>query len=78
MSTLAQAKTPLAKNVSFRAGRMYVLLSDGREIGVPVAWFPRLDHAAPSQLANWRFTGGGLGIHFPDLDEDISIAGLLG
>ena len=52
-------------------------LSDGRTITAPLAWFPRLRHAQPAELANWRFVGGGLGIHWADLDEDISVAQLL-
>jgi len=50
---------------------------DGRTITVPVAWFPRLLHGAPVKRSNWRLIGSGEGIHWPDLDEDISVAGLL-
>jgi hypothetical protein len=52
-------------------------LSDGRAVSVPLAWYPRLAHATPAERANWRFIGCSEGIHWPDLDEDISIAGLL-
>ena len=52
-------------------------LADGRTITVPLAWFPRLLHATPSQRANWKLSGGGFGIHWPDLDDDLSSEGLL-
>ena len=50
---------------------------DGREINVPLTWFPKLSNATTEQLNNWHFIGRGLGIHWEDLDEDISIEGLL-
>ncbi|HEX4954978.1 MAG TPA: DUF2442 domain-containing protein [Thermoanaerobaculia bacterium] len=52
-------------------------LADGRTITVPLVWYPRLLHATPAQRANWRLAGGGFGIHWPDVDEDLSAAGLL-
>ncbi len=52
-------------------------LVDGRTITVPVAWFPRLIAATPKQRKNWRVSAGGFGIHWPDLDEDLSVEGLL-
>ena len=52
-------------------------LSDGRTISVPVAWYPRLLHATARERAKWQFTGKGQGIHWDDLDEDISVEGLL-
>ena len=52
-------------------------LADGRSLTVPLAWFPRLLHATPEQRANWRIGGGGFGIHWPDIDEDLSSQGLL-
>jgi hypothetical protein len=54
-----------------------VVLADGRELAVPLEWFPRLRDATPEQRRNWRFIGRGQGIHWPDVDEDISVAGLL-
>ena len=54
-----------------------VELADGRSISVPLAWFPKLLRATPAQRANWRISGGGFGIHWPDLDEDLSSEGLL-
>ncbi len=52
-------------------------LLDGRSITVPLAWYPRLLHATPKQGTNWRIAGGGYGIHWPDIDEDLSSEGLL-
>ena len=52
-------------------------LSDGRTISVPLAWYPRLAHGTEQERANWRLIGGGHGIHWPDLDEDVSVEGLL-
>ena len=52
-------------------------LLDGRTIIVPLAWYPRLLHATPAQRANWQVAGGGFGIHWPDVDEDLSTEGLL-
>ena len=52
-------------------------LSDGRTISVPLTWYPRLVHATIDERRNWRLVGGGAGIHWPDLDEDLSVEGLL-
>ena len=52
-------------------------LIDGRTIAVPLAWYPKLLHATPEELANWQTSGGGFGIHWPDIDEDLSTEGLL-
>ena len=54
-----------------------VVLADGRELAVPLEWFPRLRDATPEQRANWRLIGRGQGVHWVDVDEDISVAGLL-
>jgi hypothetical protein len=56
---------------------LYVLLLDGREIGVPLIWFPKLRQANKKQLENWRFIGKGIGIHWEELDEDLSVSALL-
>src|ERR1051325_6113167 len=75
MSSLtAEAK---AQNVSVTDDTLAVDLSDGRTISAPLAWFPRLLHGTQQERDNWRFVAGGEGIHWPDLDEDVSIAGLL-
>ncbi|HEX8624752.1 MAG TPA: DUF2442 domain-containing protein [Allosphingosinicella sp.] len=64
-------------DVRFDAERLIVDLADGRTIAVPLAWYPRLQDATPTQRANWIKAGGGFGIHWPDMDEDLSVAGLL-
>lgn len=56
---------------------LQVRLEDGREIAVPLEWYPRLRDATPEQRKNWRLIGRGVGIHWEDVDEDISVAGLL-
>ena len=65
------------KDVRFSEDAMSVDLMDGRTITVPLAWYPRLLHAAADQRANWQVCGGGFGIHWPSLDEDLSTEGLL-
>ena len=65
------------KNVYFGEDTFSVDMVDGRTITVPYAWFPRLLHASPEHRSNGRTCGGGYGIHWPDLDEDCSTAGLL-
>lgn len=77
MSTLTIETDPLATDVRVDDAMLAVTLDDGRELSVPVAWFPRLRDAAPAARANWRLIGHGEGIHWPDLDEDISVLGLL-
>ena len=57
---------------------LHVVLADGRELSIPLAWYPKLAAATPEQRNNWRWIGGGVGIHWPDLDEDLSIRGMLG
>jgi len=69
--------TALAESVRFDDEMMYVLLTDGRIIGVPLIWFPLLQEATRSQLENYQIDGGGVSLHWPDIDEDISVAGLL-
>ena len=59
------------------AHSLIVDLMDGRTISVPLAWYPRLLHATPEQRANWETCAGGYGIHWPDVDEDLSTEGLL-
>lgn len=61
----------------FDAERLIVDLADGRTIAVPLAWYPRLLDATPAQRANWTSAGGGFGIHWPVVDEDLSVADLL-
>ena len=63
--------------VSLTSDTLCVSLKDGRTITVPLAWYPKLFRASPEQLGNWKIAGGGYGIHWPELDEDLSTEGLL-
>ncbi|MGH7617316.1 MAG: DUF2442 domain-containing protein [Gemmatimonadaceae bacterium] len=67
----------LAQAVHLTVDTLTVDLTDGRSIAVPLAWYPRLAHATAAELKNWRFVGQGEGIHWQDLDEDISVDNLL-
>jgi hypothetical protein len=77
MGTLAVELHPLAHNVSFTEYTLNVDLLDGRTISVPIAWFPTLSKATQSQRETWELLGDGEGIHWPEIDEDLSVAGLL-
>jgi hypothetical protein len=68
---------PLAKEVQVTAKGVRVRLADGREILAPLQWFPRLQRATRNQRSKWRLIGGGVGIHWEEIDEDISVEGLL-
>jgi len=67
----------LAMEVRFSEDALHVSLSDGREVSVPLEWFPRLRDATTEQRNNWRFIARGIGIHWEDVDEDISVASLM-
>lgn len=67
-----------AVNVWFDSDMLHVDLADGRSVAAPLEWFPTLRDAAQAQRDNWRLIGKGIGIHWPDLDEDISTPALLG
>lgn len=67
----------LAKTVSFDSSMMWIELVDGRKLGVPLAYFPRILNATPQQRLRFEMSGGGSGLHWDELDEDISVAGLL-
>ncbi len=67
-----------ALDVSVSDDYLAIKLEDGRGLSVPLAWFPRLVQASAEQRKNWRLIGRGVGIHWPEIDEDISIANLLG
>lgn len=67
-----------ARSVEFVPDSLVVHLEDGRTLSVPLEWFPRLRDASPEQRTHWRMIGPGSGIHWPELDEDLSVAGLLG
>jgi hypothetical protein len=77
MSTLAADINPRASDVRVSDRQLAVTLVDGRTLTVPLAWFPRLAAATQEQRAQWRLIGQGEGIHWPGIDEDISVAGLL-
>ncbi len=77
MSTLAIRVDPTATDVAVSDHLLRVVLSDGREVSAPLAWFPRLRDATPAQRQRWRLIGRGEGVHWPEVDEDISIASLL-
>jgi len=68
---------PLAARLSFDTDNMWVKLRDGRQLGVPLAYFPRLLGAEKKQLENYIISGGGTGLHWDELDEDISVKSLL-
>lgn len=77
MSTLDLRPGERVKDVHFTEDTLSVDLMDGRTITVPLAWYPKLLHADPAQRQNWQTCGGGYGIHWPDIDEDLSTEGLL-
>ncbi|MBA2665418.1 MAG: DUF2442 domain-containing protein [Trueperaceae bacterium] len=77
MSTAAGSADERVQDVWFADDEFTVTLSDGRRISVPLAWYPRLLAAPPEERANWQISGGGFGIHWPDIDEDLSTEGLL-
>ena len=78
MTTLAiKIDLPYAENVQITEDTLNVDLSDGRTISVPLNWFPRLLHATQKQRDNWRLIGRGHGIHWDDIDEDVSVEGLI-
>ncbi len=77
MRTLNLKSDPLAVEVIFSADTFTVVLDDGRELSIPLAWFPRLLHASSGQREQWELIGRGEGLHWEALDEDISVTGLL-
>ena len=77
MSMQAVDVHPLAENVRFTEDDIVVALVDGRTVSVPLVWFPRLAGATRDQLENYELPGDGEGIHWPDIDEDLSVEGLL-
>ena len=77
MSSSVVEANPRAQDVSLSEDELTVALADGRRISVPLAWYPRVLHASPEQRANWKLLGDGEGIRWPDVDEDLSVAGIL-
>ena len=77
MNSLILKEAPRAMAVECSDDELRVSLTDGRCLSVPVAWFPRLAHASPAQRADYELLGDGQGIHWPGVDEDVSVMGLL-
>ncbi len=77
MSGASAGRCALARDVSCTDDALVVGLVDGRVLSVPLVWFPRLLDATADERKNWVLLGGGVGIHWPDVDEDLSVEGLL-
>jgi hypothetical protein len=77
MGILALTADERVSKVSFTSDSLCVSLMDGRSISVPLTWYPKLLHASVEQRNHWKVAGGGYGIHWPDLDEDLSTEGIL-
>jgi hypothetical protein len=77
MSTSALVSSVIAVDVHVTDEAIRVALADGREVSVPISWYPRLSHAEPRHREVWELLGGGHGIHWPELDEDVSVDNLL-
>jgi hypothetical protein len=77
MSTLTDKADPRVDDVRITDTRLEVMLKDGRQISVPLDWFPRLKAASPENRSQWEPCAAGYGIHWPAIDEDLSIEGLL-
>ena len=77
MSFSVISKSKNAVDIFFSDSKMTVILEDGRELSVPLEWFPSLRKATADQLKKWRFIGNGEGVHWEEIDEDISIENLL-
>ena len=76
-TSTAEARGPSATRVRILDEAVMVDLRDGRTVTAPLAWYPRLLHGNARERRNWRLIGGGVGIHWPDLDEDLSVEGIL-
>ncbi len=78
MNTIPVQIEPVAVNIIVDEAMLRIEIADGRELAVPLEWFPRLRDASPEDRAQWRLVGGGEGIHWPNIDEDISVLRLFG
>lgn len=76
MSTLAIKLDPHAVDVAVDNAALHFILADGREVSAPLEWFPRLRDASPEQRQHWRLIGKGVGVHWPEIDEDIAVVTL--
>ena len=77
ITSTIEAQIPEAEDVTVTEDTLMAELSDGRTISVPLAWYPRLVHATQEERNNWELIGEGQGVHWPDLDEDLSVEGLI-
>jgi hypothetical protein len=77
VNTSTDLAAAAAESVIVSEEALAVYLTDGRTISVPISWYPRLAHGTAEERNNWQLLGGGIGVHWPDLDEDISVHGLL-
>jgi hypothetical protein len=77
MTSLTLNNEPVAQSVETSDTELVVRLTDGRVLSAPLVWFPRLHSATPDKRSSYELLGNGVGIHWPELDEDISVAGLL-
>lgn len=76
MTSLTVRLVPCAVEVEISDDELMVVLADGRRLSVPLAWFPRLQRATPNERSNFELLGEGIGIHWPEIDEDLSVEGL--
>ena len=76
-SSTVESALPVVTNAVVDDEALSVDLNDGRTVTVPLTWYPRLVHGRPGERSNWRLIGGGRGVHWPDLDEDVSVDNLL-
>jgi len=76
-TSISATETPTAKTVKVTANALIVELRDGRTVSVPISWYPRLAQGTASERRRWELIGPGIGIHWPELDEDISVEALL-
>ena len=77
ITSTIEVQIPAAEDVIVTEDTLQAELADGRTISVPLAWYPRLVHAVQAERDNWQLIGSGEGIHWPDLDEDLSVEGLI-
>ena len=77
MSILPKKIDPHAIDVAIDESAVHFVLADGREISAPLEWFPRLRDATPKQRLNWRLIGKGIGVHWPEIDEDVAVATIM-
>lgn len=78
ISTVLASAEPTAIDVEVSGSLLRIVLADGREVAAPLEWFPRLRDATEAERRNWRLIGRGRGVHWPDVDEDVSVSQLLG